>query len=285
MTMLNRTAPMIIAGLLSSSALIADDHASAMGYALAENGNTLLIMKDMKKPADAMSFKLSERLDALAYRPVSGELMGFSKDGSIHTVDVNSGALSDVNAKFAAEAATDAGAFAFDFNNTLDAARLVGLDGTNLVFFPSNFADERANQVLRFTDAFYGEGDINEGVEPLIYANAYTNAINGKKAETTFQYALDARTDSLVSLANNAGTLATVGAVMIDGEAVDLVSAGGFDIVSPEEGMDMAYAVLQLGDANTSGVYEINLETAEATLVADLDTIGVVGFAASLGGM
>jgi len=61
---------MIIAGLLSSSALIADDHASAMGYALAENGNTLLIMKDMKKPADAMSFKLSERLDALAYRPV-----------------------------------------------------------------------------------------------------------------------------------------------------------------------------------------------------------------------
>ena len=224
-------------------------------------------------------------VDAIAYRPVTGDLLGFSKAGAIYTIDTKSGTMTDLGAKFADEAQIDGVAVAFDFNNKIDAVRAVGSDGANLVYFPSNFGDERANSVLRFTDTAYEDGDVNAGAEPLIYANAYTNAIPGAKASGTFQYALDARTDALVSLANNAGTLKTVGTVTIDGQKADLVSAGGFDIVSPEEGTDLAYAILQLDGSDTSGLYSINLETSEATLVADLGTTGFTGFAVAIGDM
>lgn len=271
-------------GVLATGAL-ADGHSALKGHALANEGMSLVTMDSLATPGDTQSFDLSMRLDSIAYRPVTGDLLGFSKDGSIYTIDAMSGEMTDLEANFADDAMIGGVAVAFDFNNALDAVRAVGSDGANLVYFPSNFGDDRANSVLRFTDTFYAEGDANEGTEPLIYANAYTNAIAGAKAGSTFQYALDARTNSLVSLANNAGELKTIGPVMIDGEAADLVTAGGFDIVSPEEGTDLAYAILQLDGSDTSGLYSIDLETAEATMIADLGMAGITGFAVSAGGM
>ena len=163
--------------------------------------------------------------------------------------------------------------------------RAVGADGANLVYFPDGFgdADERANSVRRFTDAFYVDGDNSSGTDPLIFANAYTNAISGATAETTAQYALDARANALVTLANNAGELATVGLLTIDGEAVDVIDAGGFDIVSPAEGTDMAYAVLQIDGEETAGLYMVNLGSGALTDLGDLGMGGFSGFAASKG--
>ena len=117
----------------------------------------------------------------------------------------------------------------------------------------------------------------------MIFANAYTNAINGETAGATFQYALDAETDTLVSLANNAGTLETIGKITVDGAPIDLAPMGGFDIVSAKEGEDMALAILQMEGAASAGLYEIDLETGAATLKADLGMGGITGFAASLG--
>ena len=270
---------------LSAGMAFADGHANIMGYALAGDGNTLVTMQSIAAPSEVQTFDLSSRLDAIAYRPVTGELLGFSKDGMVVTIDASNGTITDLGASFADDAKIMGPAVAFDFNNKIDAVRAVGSDGANLVYFPTNFGDDRANSVLRFTDTFYAEGDANEGTEPLIYANAYTNAIPGAKASGTFQYALDARTNALVSLANNAGELKTIGTVTIDGEAADLVSAGGFDIVSSEEGSDAAYAILQLDGAETSGLYSIDLETGAATLLADLGMTGISGFAVSIGGM
>ncbi|MEJ6399337.1 DUF4394 domain-containing protein [Yoonia sp. 208BN28-4] len=283
--MFYRTCAFVTASLFAANGAAADGHANLMGYALAGDGNTLVTMSSIADPAAATSYDLSARLDAIAYRPVTGDLLGFSRDGMVYTIDAMSGALTDTGATFADDAMVSGNAVAMDFNNAIDAVRMVGDDGANLVYFPVGFGDndERANSVLRFTDTAYAEGDVNEGTEPLIYANAYTNAIAGAKAGSTFQYALDARTNALVSLANNAGTLETIGTVMIDGEAADLVTAGGFDIVSPEEGSDMAYAILQLDGSETSGLYAINLETAEATLLSDLGVTGFSGFAVSMG--
>ena len=278
--MIMRTSSVLIVGLLAGNAAFADDHSQTTIYALTGNGSSLLTLDDVTQTANSQSYTLSEALDAIAYRPVTGDLLGFSTAGEIYNVDTTSGELTSLKALFAEEAVIAPGAVAFDFNNAIDAARLVGAAGTNLVYFPDEFGDERANQVLKFTDAFYGEGDVNEGVDPFIFANAYTNAIVGNKAESTFQYALDARTDALVSLANNAGTLATVGGITIDGQPADVLSAGGFDIVSPEAGMDKAYAILQLEGSDTSGVYSIDLETAAATLISDLGVTDIVGFAA-----
>ena len=121
------------------------------------------------------------------------------------------------------------------------------------------------------------------GTKPMILVNAYTNAINGATAGATFQYALDAATDTLVSLANNAGTLETIGKITVDGVPVNLVPMGGFDIVSAKEGEDMALAILNMEGAASAGLYEIDLETGAATMKADLGMRGITGFAASLG--
>lgn len=283
--------PRAAAALLATTAALAagttvaaasERHAELAGYALAENGAALVTMASLAEPWQRESVALDVRLDAIAHRPVTGDLLGFSRDGSLYTIDPATGALSDLDAAFAEDAATAGPAVAFDFNNAIDAVRIVGADGANLVYFPSDFGDERAGSVRRFTDTFYAEDDRHAGTAPLIFANAYTNAVPGRKAESTVQYALDARTDALVNLANNDGALTTVAPVTLDGEPADLVSAGGFDIASMEEGADTALAILQIDGADTSGLYALDLETGAARLLADLGMTGITGFAVSV---
>ena len=273
--------------MLTGAVSVADagGHATVSGYALAEDGSVLLTMADVQAPGMVERHELAMPVDAIAYRPVTGDLLGFAASGAVYAIDARTGTMTDMEASFAEDAKTMGPAVAFDFNNAIDAVRAVGSDGVNLVYFPMGFGDNdaRANSVLRFTDAFYAEDDANAGETPMIFANAYTNAIGGMTADSTFQYALDAETDALVALANNAGTLTTVAPVTVDGMAVDLAAAGGFDIVSPEEGTDMAYAVLQMEGAMTAGLYSIDLETGAATMLADLEMGGISGFAASLG--
>lgn len=271
---------------MAAAPVFAAAHAGKMGYALAGDGKTLVVMADISAPGEVMTYDLMESVDAIAYRPVTGDLLGF-KNGAIYTLDPMSGEMTDLNASFMDDAMIgDEGAMvALDFNNAIDAVRAVSTAGDNLVYFPNGFGngDERAGSVRRFTDLAYAEGDANAGATPMIYANAYTNAIPGKTAESTFQYALDAATDSLVSLANNEGTLATIAPVTIDGAPADLSAMGGFDIVSPAEGEDQAYAILQLEGAENAGLYAIDLSSGAATMLADLGMGGISGFAVSPG--
>ena len=259
-------------------------HAGTMGYALAEDGATLVTMADIAAPGEVRTHALETPLRAIAYRPVTGQLLGYA-DGTIFEVDPASGALTDLGATFMDDATIGEGAVAFDFNNQIDAVRAVGADGSNLVYFPDGFGDgdERANSVRRFTDAFYVDGDANAGQTPEIFANAYTNAIDGTTASSTAQYAIDAQTNALVTLANNAGELASVGFLTIDGETVDVIPMGGFDIVSEAEGSDLAYAVLQMDGADTAGLYLVDLGTGALTSLGDLGMGGFTGFAASAG--
>ncbi|MEL6747437.1 MAG: DUF4394 domain-containing protein [Pseudomonadota bacterium] len=268
---------------LAATPAVAGGHAGTMGYALANDGKTLAVMVDIAKPTKLRTYDLAQPLAAIAYRPVTGDLLGFT-NGKIFTVDPSSGKLTDLGAKFtdSTEISGDA-AIAFDFNNKIDAVRAVSSNGDNLVYFPIGFGDndQRANSVLRFTNLAYEDGDNSAGTDPVVFANAYTNAINGKKASGTFQYALDARANALISLANNAGTLKTVGLVKIDGQPADILPMGGFDIVSPEEGTDQAYAILQIDGQDSAGLYGIDLKTGDAALLADLGMGGFTGFAVS----
>ncbi|WP_308917324.1 DUF4394 domain-containing protein [Jannaschia sp. LMIT008] len=272
--------------LATAGPALAMGHAGTMGYALAGDGATLVTMSDIASPGDARTFDLDAPLRAIAYRPVTGQLLGYA-DGAMYEIDPATGTLTDLGATFADDASIGAGAVAFDFNNQIDAVRAVGADGANLVYFPEGFGDgdERANSVRRFTDAFYVDGDASAGADPLIFANAYTNAIDGRTASATAQYALDARANALVTLANNAGELATVGLLTIDGDAVDVLDTGGFDIVSEAEGSDLAYAVLQIDAEDTAGLYLVDLSSGALTLLGELGLGGITGFAASHGGM
>lgn len=263
---------------------LAMHHADTMGYALANDGQTLVTMDSIAAAGDVQTFDLDMPLRAIAFRPVTGQLIGYS-DGTLYEIDPMTGSLTDLNAAFMTDAVIGEGAVAFDFNNQIDAVRAVGADGSNLVYFPDGFGDndERANSVRRFTDAFYADGDASEGAEPLIFANAYTNAIAGMTASSTAQYALDARANALVTLANNAGELKTVGLLTLDGEAVDVIDMGGFDIVSHEEGDDMAYAILQMDGQPAAGLYSVDLTSGALTMLGDLGMGGFTGFAASHG--
>lgn len=270
---------------VSASSLMAAGHATTMGHALANDGKTLVVMSDISSPGDVMTYDLGTAVHAIAYRPVTGDLLGFS-NGAIFTIDPASGEMTDLGASFMEDAmVADGASVGFDFNNAIDAVRVVSTSGDNLVYFPEGFGDndDRAGSVRRFNSLAYADGDANAGAEPMVFANAYTNAISGMTAESTFQYALDAATDSLVSLANNEGTLATIGAVSVGGEAVDLAAMGGFDILSPAEGENMGYAILQMEGSDTAGLYSINLETGQAESLADLGMGGITGFAVSPG--
>ncbi|MEM7692853.1 MAG: DUF4394 domain-containing protein [Pseudomonadota bacterium] len=281
--MLIRTLTACALVALAAGPAHADGHAGTKGFALANGGATLVTMADIAKPGDVATFDLATPMDAIAWRPVTGELLGFA-NGMIVTIDPATGAQTDLGATFVDGAGVSEGAnVAFDFNNQIDAVRAVSSAGENLVYFPVGFGDNdaRANSVRRFTDLFYAAGDASEGAEPLVFANAYTNAIAGKTASSTFQYVFDARANALASLANNAGELTTVGLVTIDGEAVDIVPMGGFDIVSPAEGDDDAYAILQIDGEDTAGLYAIDLGSGAATLIADLGMGGFTGFAAA----
>jgi len=270
---------------LGATGALADAHAGTMGYALAGDGAQLVMMQNIAEPGNVTSVDLSTPVWAIAYRPVTGDLLGFG-DGAIFTIDPATGEMTDLGANFMEGATIPDGAMvAFDFNNAIDAVRAVSTGGDNLVYFPEGFGDndERAGSVRRFTDLAYAEGDAMAGTTPMVYANAYTNAVPGAKASATFQYALDAETDALISLANNDGTLATIGKVTVDGKEVDLAPMGGFDIVSASEGDNAAYAILQMEGAESAGLYAIDLETGAATMLADLGMGGITGFAAARG--
>ncbi|NIY72761.1 DUF4394 domain-containing protein [Marivivens donghaensis] len=276
------TLPVTALALAFGSSALAQDDAGMMGYALAEDGGTLVTMADITQPGDVETYTPENPLRAIAYRPVTGQLLGFA-DGMIYEVDPMSGELTDLGATFMDDATIGEGAVAFDFNNQIDAVRTVGADGSNLVYFPEGFGDgdERANSVRRFTDAFYVNGDMSADAEPEIFANAYTNAISSETAGSTAQYAIDAQANALVTLANNAGELASVGYLTLDGEKVNVSDWGGFDIVSPEEGTDMAYALLQFDGEDTAGLYSVDLETGALTELAELGMGGFSGFAVS----
>lgn len=266
-------------------ALAAGHGATVTGYALADDGRTLVVMPDLSAPAEGMARPLDRPLAAIAWRPVTGTLLGLGPT-AIYRIDPESGATTDLGATFMPDARIAEGAMvALDFNNQIDAVRAVSVAGDNLVYFPAGFGggDDRAGTMRRFADLAYAPGDAHAGAVPMVFANAYTNAIPGSTAGNTFQYALDAETNALVSLANNAGTLETIAAITIDGSPVDIAPLGGFDIVSPAEGQDMAHAILQLDGAATAGLYAIDLDTGAATLVADLGRGGFTGLATSLG--
>jgi hypothetical protein len=256
-----------------------------MGFALANDGAMLVVMPDLGAPDSVETRDLEQALDAIAWRPVTGELLGYV-NGMIGVIDPMTGAMTDLGARFAEGASTADGSYVgFDFNNQIDAVRVVSSGGDNLVYFPQGFGDndDRANSVRRFTDLAYVDGDVNAGAAPMIFANAYTNAISGMTAGSTAQFALDAATDSLVTLANNAGTLGTVAPITVDGMAVDLSPWGGMDIMSAEEGDNRALAILQREGAEGAGLYEIDLVTGAATRLVELGMGGFSGFAAGQG--
>lgn len=258
-----RTLGLTLAGMgLAGLASLAPARAQQTIYAIA-NGGTSLISFQSNNPGGATlvgNFSGGNTfLDAIDFRPSTGQLYGF-KSGigspgttvdTLYTVNLTNGALTTVGSF---GATTNTNFVGMDFNAAIDRIRIVTDSTQNLVINPDTGALQ-----LAATGLTYAAGDVNVNANPHVIDNAYAGNLPGVTGQ---QYGIDYGTDSLVTIANNAGTLTTVGALGVD---TDLYT--GFDIFTSGGGVNTAYAILGPASGVGESLYTINLGSGAATSV------------------
>jgi hypothetical protein len=195
----------------------------------------------------------NEVITGIDFRPATGQLYGVGSSSRLYTINPNTGAATAVGSGFLP--VPNGTEFGFDFNPTIDRIRLVSDTDANYVLNPITGATQ-----LVGTNLFYGAADPNVGANPSIVGSAYTNS--SPIGSTTQLYGIDSVLNLLVTQANNAGTLGTVGPL-----GIDVTNLVGFDIAGTA---NTAYLSANLGPADTSRLYTVNLATGAATLVGEL---------------
>ena len=226
----------------------------------------------------------NDNLVGIDFRAGTAQVYAIGSLNNVYTLDFGSptfaatlvGNFADgVNDDPAGPGALSGNTFAFDFNPALASgvfprgtfARIIGDNATNRVI-NGNTGEYLGGAK---TDVFYFNGDadnptpdINAGAAPNIQGIAYNNSDFGSTA--TQQFGIDTTTDSLVTVANNAGTLVTVG-----GLGFDATGDVGFDISGVTE---TAYATFTTGTNGLSQLYTVNTGTGAVALQGNFGTVG-----------
>ncbi|MEO0529536.1 MAG: DUF4394 domain-containing protein [Planctomycetota bacterium] len=196
-------------------------------------------------------------LEAIDYRPATEEIYLIDDMENVYTLDPVTFDATLVGNH--APPANSGLSYAFDFNPAFrggEFARIITDTNDNRVI--SGNTGQYLPPVEK-TDVFYAVGDPNEGEDPNIAGIAYTNSLF--VPSSTQQYGIDSSLGVLTTVANNAGTLVTIGSLGV----APLTNELGFDI-SGFSGI--AYAALQNGP--NSGLYTVDLATGAATFVGDI---------------
>ncbi|HYF56457.1 MAG TPA: DUF4394 domain-containing protein [Salinarimonas sp.] len=194
------------------------------------------------------------RLVGIDVRPADGMLYGVAEDGTVATIDVQSG---KATTKAKLETMLAPGTMAtIDFNPAADRLRIIGADGTNL---RANVDDGKVTKdgQLRFADA-----DQMKGQTARVVAGAYTNSVKGTKETTLFD--IDAGGALLRQAPPNDGVLNTVGMLGMKAERV------AFDIASDGQGNNSAW--LMAGGT----LYRVDLASGKATEAGRVEGAGDV---------
>ena len=234
-------------------------------------GGQSLYNFDSTLPGGGASVAISglgaDTLLGIDYRPQTGELFGLSSGSAVYRINASTGGATIVGSGFGGTTLSGT-TFGFDFNPTIDRIRVVSNLEQNLVINPDTGALQ-----LNATPVAYGAGDVNVGANPNVVHHAYANNTFGLPRPATSQlYAIDTDLDTLVTQANNAGTLVTVGAL---GFNAPNGGFGGFDVAND----GTAFAAFNDGIAGTSLLYTINLTTGAATNIGSIP-VGVRGLSA-----
>ncbi|MFG0313711.1 MAG: DUF4394 domain-containing protein [Phycisphaerales bacterium] len=201
----------------------------------------------------------NEQIRGIDFRPATGQLYAVGSFNNLYTVDTSSGQATLVGDGSFAPGASGS-SFGFDFNPTIDRIRYVSDANQNLVLNPN---DGTATEV---TSLFFDGGDVNAGMDPNVVGSAYTNSFMG--STSTQLYGIDSALDVLVTQANSAGTLMTVGSL-----GVDVNDTLSFDI----SGLTgIAYATVQSDDLSRSTFWMIDLSTGDATMLGEIGGGAVV---------
>ena len=130
-------------------------------------------------------------------RPADGLMYGVTSDGTIVTIDPQSGQTASKSKL--SEGWKSGITTTIDFNPVADRLRVMGSNGANVRV---NVDDGKAT--LDGAHKFK-EGDVNAGKTPKIVAGSYINSVRG--AQSTALYNIDAATGALVTQAPpNEGT-------------------------------------------------------------------------------
>jgi Domain of unknown function (DUF4394) len=226
-------------------------------------GNTLVFF-DSATPGSTTTLGVSGLGSALLgidYRPANGQLYGITSTG-VFAIDPSSGNATSVNSISPSfDSGTSSGV---DFNPLADALRITGSNGQNLRIGGGSLGATNVDGNLA-----YAATDINAGVSPTITASAYTNSFAGAPAGRTTQlFGIDSNLNILVlqSPPNN-GILNTVGSL-----GVDVGTIGGFDIFSPTNGVNTAFAAFAPNGSTAASLYTIDLSSGAATSLGQIGT-------------
>lgn len=234
-------------------------HAAAQDLIYGVTDNQTLITWNSNAPGTVLSgmaltgFAANETVQGIDFRPATGELYALGSFSNLYRINTNTGMASLVGAG-SFTPALNGSSFGFDFNPVIDRIRVVSEVDQNLVLNPNT------GTATSVTPLFFAAGDANEGVNPNVVGSAYTNSFAG--ATSTQLYGVDTNLDVLVTQANSAGTLNTVGSL-----GFDVNDSLTFDI---SENANTAYMTIQNFTIARSTFWTIDLATGQATIIGEI---------------
>jgi hypothetical protein len=234
-----------------------------------------------------------DALVAIDVRPQNNRLYGLGYNASTSSVQLylveNRAGSANATAIGPAGAFVDAGgaalpitgtAFDIDFNPTVDRLRVITGSGQSFRMNPNTGAlvDGDLGMAAGSVAGVNPDGSAN-GAGTTFDATAYTN--NRANVAATTLYAIDAASDRLFIVnPPNAGTLTSAKPLMLAGSPLDINAESGFDIpagidvgTSNTAASGLAYGAFTV--AGASGLYRVELSTADATFVGALGGLNV----------
>lgn len=247
MTLTRYRTSLALAGALAASTALASPALATDVVALTGERDLVWVDTEAMTATGATTVAGNEgRLLGIDVRPADGLLYGVFDDGTIVTIDPQSGEATDVSTM--STTLGEGVRATVDFNPAADRLRVMGDDGTSLR------VDVDTGETTEDGSHSYAEDERT----PNVIAGAYTNSYDG--TETTQLFNIDAEAGWLVLQdPPNDGVLNPVGEIGIE------VSEVGFDILSDGEGGNDAW--LLSGDT----LYEVDLESGAASEVGTIE--------------
>ncbi|MFC7053723.1 DUF4394 domain-containing protein [Hansschlegelia quercus] len=226
--------------------------------ALAGGKSLHMIDPGTLKVTDKVEVSGASDLVGIDVRPMDGMLYGVTASGDIVTIDARTGAATKKSAL--SEKLPMGAKVTVDFNPMADRLRIMTDGGMSLRV---NVDDGKATVDGSHK---YAETDMHKGETPNVVAGAYTNSLNGKKAEKTELFNIDATIPALVKQAPpNDGVLSAIGKI-----GMKPSGSVAFEIAAAADGSNAAWLL-------TSGaLYSVDLKTGATTKTGEISGLADV---------
>lgn len=251
---MNPTSRVLAGAAVSALALGVATPAFADSLIALSGGKTLIMVDpDSLKATGKVEVSGVDQLVGVDVRPADGMLYGVSPAGEIVTIDMKTGAATKKS--MLSEKLSPGAKVTVDFNPMADRLRVMTDGGVSLRV---NVEDGKATVDGSLK---YAEADMHKGETPNVVAGAYTNSVNGKKAEKTELFDIDATIPALVKQAPpNDGVLSAIGKI-----DVKLSGPVAFNIVAEADGSNTAWLM-------TGGtLYKIDVASGKTTKAGAID--------------